>query len=120
MSADPFKPSANWLEVSQPRSEGRFALARHRHRPIISGVSVALFQKAPFTNMPRFTAEASLANPSEGYRIVRRFSNRDGQASVIPAMPARFCANMGFACDKGNGYACIIFDRLCPDSDYFD
>ena len=64
-------------------------------------------------NMPGFTAEASLANPTKPRRIVQRCLDRDGRASVIPAMPRDFCRNMWQACALGNGYACIIHDRLC-------
>jgi len=69
-------------------------------------------------NMPGFAAEASLANPSEAYRVVRRFSDRDGQASVIPArriVSDEFCHNMFVACVyRGSDVACLIHrSSLC-------
>ena len=64
-------------------------------------------------NMPGFTAEASLANPKEPYRVVRRFSDRNGRASVIPTLPGSQCARLSLACAEGNYVACYLVDRYC-------
>ena len=64
-------------------------------------------------NMPGFTAEASLANPKEPYRVVRRFSDRNGRASVIPALPQGQCARLFLTCEGGNYVACYLLDRYC-------
>ena len=67
--------------------------------------------------LPGFTAEASLAHPSEAYRVVRRCLDRDAPASVIPAMPREFCQNLLQACFvNDNEFACKLFFHLkCPD-----
>jgi hypothetical protein len=67
-------------------------------------------------NMPGFTAEASLANPTKPYRVVQRYSDRDGRASVIPALrvvSTQFCDNVMNACMYGNQYGCVLYARLC-------
>jgi len=63
--------------------------------------------------MPGFTAEASVANPKEPYRVVRRFSDKNGRASVIPALPRGECVLLTVACAGGNVAACTAVDFFC-------
>jgi hypothetical protein len=75
-------------------------------------------ERALTMNMPGFTAEASLDNPKERYRLARPFSDGGAQGSVIPSKPkggnyADDCDSIAFACDILGGSFCTLYKSFC-------
>ena len=63
------------------------------------------------TNMPGFTAEASLRETVKQYFVVPTggLSSRD----VVPQIPIGLCTKAAYYCNRGYQKWCDIFDRNC-------
>jgi hypothetical protein len=63
------------------------------------------------TNMPGFTAEASLYETSRRYVVVPTDSVSATQ--VVPQIPIGLCTKAAYYCARGYEKWCAIFDRNC-------